>query len=185
MTAIKSDIDLVTAFAQGDLQAAGTLSERLAPKLLRFATRLLSDMAEAEDVVQETMLRLWRSAPDWREGQTHVQAWCYRVARNLCLDRLRKRRSVGLDEIADPASDAPGADETLLAAERKQGLEAALAQLPDRQRDAVVLRHIEGLSNPEIAAVLEVSVEAVESLTARGKRALAKLLMPQKEELGL
>jgi RNA polymerase sigma-70 factor (ECF subfamily) len=63
-------------------------------------------------------------------------------------------------------------------------LDAALARLPFRQRQAVVLRHIEGLANPEIADALEISVEAVESLTARGKRALAQALAGQKEALG-
>jgi RNA polymerase sigma-70 factor (ECF subfamily) len=63
-------------------------------------------------------------------------------------------------------------------------LQAALDQLPDRQRQAVILRHIEGLTNPEIAQILDVGVEAVESLTARGKRALTALLSGRKEELG-
>lgn len=63
-------------------------------------------------------------------------------------------------------------------------LEAALADLPDRQRQAVVLRHLEGMTNPEIAAIMEIGVEAVESLTARGKRALAGLLSGRKDELG-
>ncbi|MCJ8334339.1 MAG: sigma-70 family RNA polymerase sigma factor, partial [Epibacterium sp.] len=67
---------------------------------------------------------------------------------------------------------------------REQALQAALMQLPERQRRAVVLRHIEGLSNPEIAEILDVSVEAVESLTARGKRALANLLVARKAALG-
>ena len=63
-------------------------------------------------------------------------------------------------------------------------LEAALATLPDRQRQAVVLRHLEGLTNPEIATVLDIGVEAVESLTARGKRALAAALSGQRDALG-
>jgi len=72
----------------------------------------------------------------------------------------------------------------MLRADRTAALDAALARLPERQRQAVVLRHIEGLANPEIAEVLEIGVEAVESLTARGKRALAKALAGQKEALG-
>ena len=69
-------------------------------------------------------------------------------------------------------------------AARNEALRAALMTLPDRQRDAVALRHIEGKTNPEIAEILEISVEAVESLTARGKRTLAKALAGRKEELG-
>jgi RNA polymerase sigma-70 factor, ECF subfamily len=74
--------------------------------------------------------------------------------------------------------------EVMIQADRMEALEAALASLPDRQRAAVVLRHIEGLTNPEIAAMLDVGVEAVESLTARGKRRLAELLAARREDLG-
>jgi RNA polymerase sigma-70 factor (ECF subfamily) len=72
----------------------------------------------------------------------------------------------------------------LIAGERAAALDAALADLPERQRQAVVLRHLEGLSNPEIAAVMDVGVEAVESLTARGKRALTARLAGRRADLG-
>jgi RNA polymerase sigma-70 factor (ECF subfamily) len=117
-------------------------------------------------------------------GGAKPSTWLYRVTANLAVDRLRKAgRSVGLDEGAEPEDDRPGAEEQMVQAGRMQALDAALARLPERQRQAVVLRHIEGLSNPEIAEVLEISVEAVESLTARGKRALAQALAGQKEAL--
>ena len=84
----------------------------------------------------------------------------------------------------EPQDDAPGADQALLQKARADALQAALGELPDRQRQAVVLRHIEGLSNPEIAAIMEIGVEAVESLTARGKRALSDALAGRRAELG-
>lgn len=96
---------------------------------------------------------------------------------NLCTDRLRRRPAVNIDDVPEMADGAPSAEDRLTADARRTALDAALGRLPERQRVAVVLRHIEGLANPEIAAVLEVGVEAVESLIARGKRAL-------KEELG-
>jgi RNA polymerase sigma-70 factor (ECF subfamily) len=146
---------------------------------------MLGDRAEAEDVAQEAMLRLWRIAPEWRQGEAKVTTWLHRVVSNLCTDRLRRgRRTVPIDAIADPPSDAPGVEVQMTQAERAGALGAALLQLQDRQREAVVLRHIEGLSNPEIAAVMDIGVEAVESLTARGKRALAALLQGRKAELG-
>ena len=89
-----------------------------------------------------------------------------------------------IDAVPEPADDRPGAAAQMQEAARAAALEAALAQLPDRQRQAVVLRHIEGLGNPEIAEVMEISTEAVESLTARGKRALASLLAGRRDELG-
>ena len=181
-----TDDALLRAYAQGDGGAARVLTLRLAPRILGHATRLLRDRAEAEDVTQEAMLRLWRMAPDWREGEAKVSTWLFRVAGNLCTDRLRRGgRQAPLEEAGDdPADDRPGVEAGLIEADRMAALDAALAQLPDRQRQAVVLRHIEGLANPEIAQVMDIGVEAVESLTARGKRALAKALAGRREELG-
>ncbi|MGC9369233.1 MAG: RNA polymerase sigma factor [Paracoccaceae bacterium] len=180
-----SDEALLVLYANGDAEAARVLTMRLTPRALGFAARMLGgDRAEAEDVVQEAMLRLWRIAPDWRRGEAKVSTWLFRVVSNLCTDRLRKRRGVGLDEVADPPDDSPGVEAHLQEASRAQALEAALQELPERQRQAVVLRHLEGFSNPEIAAVMEISVEAVESLTAQGRRKLAKALAGRRAELG-
>ena len=183
-----SDEALMVLYANGDRQAALALTQRVTPRVLGYATRLLSgDRAEAEDVAQETMLRLWRHAPQWRQGETKVTTWAYRVATNLCIDRQRSRRrkgQVALDDAPEVADGTPQGEGRLQQAQRLSALEAALATLPDRQRQAVVLRHIEGLANPEIAAILEIGVEAVESLTARGKRALAAALSGQRDALG-
>ena len=183
-----SDEALMVRYANGDRTAAYVLTQRITPRILGYASRLLSgDRAEAEDVAQETMLRLWRIAPDWRQGEAKVATWAYRVATNLCTDRLRaghRRRPVALDdapEVADPARDVVAG---LVEANRAQALADALADLPERQRQAVVLRNIEGLANPEIAAIMGLGVEAVESLNARGKRNLAARLAGRKAELG-
>ena len=119
-------------------------------------------------MTQETMLRLWRIAPDWQADRAALGTWLYRVASNLCIDRLRRRRELGSDAVPELADDAPGP--VAPARGRATGprrCDAALAALPDRQRLAIVLRHFEDRSNPEIAEILEVSVEAVESLLAR------------------
>jgi RNA polymerase sigma factor (sigma-70 family) len=183
-----SDETLLVLYANGDRPAALALTRRITPPVMAYAARMLGgDRAEAEDVAQETMLRLWRIAPDWRQGETKVTTWAYRVATNLCIDRQRSRAGKGqvaLDAVPEPEDAAPSADGRLQQSGRMAALEAALAELPERQRQAVVLRHIEGLSNPEIAAVMEIGVEAVESLTARGKRALVALLSGQKAALG-
>jgi RNA polymerase sigma-70 factor (ECF subfamily) len=179
-----SDEALLILYANGDREAARTLSARLTPLSLRLAARMLGDLAEAEDVAQEAMLRLWKLAPDWRRGEAQPGTWLYRVTANLCTDRLRRRRSVALDGIDEPADGSPGAVARLIEADRALALQAALDQLPERQRQAVILRHLEGLANPEIAEIMEIGVEAVESLTARGKRALTALLAGRREELG-
>lgn len=178
------DAALLARYAGGDQSAARLLATRLTPRIFAHATRVLGDGAEAEDVTQEALLRLWRVAPEWRTGEAKVTTWLYRVAANLCTDRLRKRRTTALEDVAEPADPTPSAVQGLQQAARMDALQAALQTLPDRQRQAVVLRHIEGLANPEIAAILDVGVEAVESLTARGKRALKVALAGQKEALG-
>ncbi|MDF1727016.1 MAG: RNA polymerase sigma factor [Sulfitobacter sp.] len=175
---------LLARYAAGDPAAAQALAQALAPRLFGQAVRMLGDSAEAEDVTQETMLRLWRIAPDWREGEAKVRTWAYRVVANLCTDRLRKRRAVGLDEVEEPRDPALSAPAQLQARARNEALQAALLTLPERQRQATLLRHIEGLSNPEIAEIMQIGVEAVESLTARGKKGLKQALGSAKEALG-
>lgn len=188
ITSEASDEALLVLYGNGDRAAAQILTLRLTPMALRVARRMLGDWAEAEDVAQEAMMRLWRIAPEWRQGEAKVTTWLYRVVTNLATDRLRKRKGyrqgIGLEEAPEVADAAPDVETRMMDGDRAEALQAALDQLPERQRQAVVLRHIEGLSNPEIAAVLEIGVEAVESLTARGKRALAAALAGRREELG-
>ena len=179
------DDALMARFAAGDQSAARVLTARHAPRSLALARRMLRDEAEAEDVTQEAMLRVWRMAPDWRPGEAKLSTWLHRVTVNLATDRLRRRRSAPLEAAPEPVDEAPGALAELEAADRASALRRALGALPERQKRAVELRHFDELSNPEIAAALEVSVEAVESLLARGRRALAKSLAPQKRRLGL
>ena len=180
-----SDEALLLAFGRGERAAAQALTTRLTPRVLGFASRMLGgDRAEAEDVTQEAMLRLWKVAPDWRTGEAKVTTWLYRVVANLCTDRLRKRRNVDIDAIEEPADGRPHVTHRLMAEDRARALIGAMRDLPDRQKQAVTLRHIEGLGNPEIAEIMQISTEAVESLTARGKRALAQALAPRRTELG-
>ncbi|WP_084353962.1 RNA polymerase sigma factor [Primorskyibacter flagellatus] len=179
-----SDDALLVLYANGDAAAARALTTRLTPKVLGHAYRMLGDRAEAEDVAQEAMLRLWRIAAEWRQGEAKVTTWLYRVVANLCTDRLRKRRSVDIDSVPEPEDPAIGAEQGLQQVARAEALQTALDSLPERQREAVVLRHIEGLGNPEIAEIMDISPRAVESLTARGKRALAEVLAGRREELG-
>ncbi len=181
-----SDEALLVLFANGDTTVASELTRRLGPRVLGMAMRMLGNRAEAEDVTQEAMIRLWKIAPDWRQGEAQVSTWLYRVTMNLCIDAKRRTRGghVDLGAVPEPPDPAEGAAEGLQNQARTDALQAALMTLPERQRQAVVLRHIEELPNPEIAGIMEIGVEAVESLTARGKRALAKALAGRREELG-
>lgn len=176
---------LLEAFAAGDDRASLQLIERLSPRVLTQAMRLLGSRSEAEDVTQEAMLRLWRTAPTW-QARAKVSTWLYRVTANLCLDRLRARRpSVPFDGVPGEIRSAdPMIIGQLQHEARLDALRRALGKLPERQALAVSLRFIEGLGNSEIAAIMDIGVEAVESLTARGKRALSSALSSQKEALG-
>lgn len=179
------DAALLAAYAGGASAAAGLLAARLLPGALGQAYRMLGDHAEAEDVAQDAMMRLWAQAPDWRAGEAQVSTWLYRVVSNLCIDRLRRRkRNVALDAVAEPVDDTPGAAARMQETARMQALSDALAQLPERQAQAVALRHLDGRANPEIAQIMDISVRSVESLTARGKRALAGILAGRRAELG-
>lgn len=185
----QTDVDdaaLLARYARGDAGAARSLTARLVPRVHAQAFRMLGDGAEAEDVAQEAMMRLWKIAPDWRMGEAKVTTWLYRVVANLCTDRLRKRPrgNVALEAVAEPPDPAPSVEARMQADARNRALNAALADLPERQRLAVTMRHFDGASNPEIADRLGISTEAVESLTARGKRALAAALKGQAAALG-
>ena len=180
------DAELLARYAAGDRAAARILTQRLTPMVYRQALGMLGDRSEAEDVAQEAMLRLWRIAPQWDAGRAKVSTWLFRVAANLATDQLRRRKRVspGLDNVPEQEDPAPSAETQLHLAARQDALQRALQDLPERQRMAVILRHMEGLANPEIAKQLEVSVEAVESLLARGKRALKQVLAGQQDALG-
>ncbi len=179
-----TDEELLAQFAAGDQSAARALTFRHAPRLLALARRMLGDATEAEDVTQEAMLRLWRIAPTWRKEEAALGTWLYRVASNLCIDRLRRRRGRSFDDVPEMADDAPAPSSLLEARDRAAALDLALGSLPERQRLAIILRHLEERPNPEIAAILGTSVEAVESLLARGRRELATRLLPRRAELG-
>ncbi|MBI1391801.1 MAG: RNA polymerase sigma factor [Alphaproteobacteria bacterium] len=180
----ESDEALVARAGSGDRTAAGELVVRHSDRVMAICYRMLGERAAAEDAAQETFLRLWKSAATWRPTGAKFSTWLYRVASNVCLDRLRVRgREVGEDEAPELADGDPRADERLQATERAATVNEALAALPERQRLAITLRHYEGVSNIEAAEIMGVTVEAVESLLGRANRALKEALMPMKDEL--
>jgi RNA polymerase sigma-70 factor (ECF subfamily) len=183
LSTIPAEIELMRRTAAGDAAAFRTLADLHLSKVMNFAYRLLHDRAEAEDVAQETFLRLWKDAGRY-EPRARVTTWLHRIAHNLCIDRLRARQAhpttEGVDEARSP--DEPAG---LLASKQTAiAVDEALARLPDRQRAAITLVHYQGLGNAEAADVLGVGVEALESLLARGRRALRAGLVDLSEERG-
>lgn len=170
------DGELVAGIARGEARAARALVERHLTRMVALARRLLGNATEAEDVAQEVFLKVWQHAANWQPGAAKFETWMHRVALNLCYDRLRRRRETALDAVAEPVDPAPGPGAGLEQEALSRTVAAALARLPERQRAAIVLVHYQGLTNIAAAAALEISVEALESLLARGRRALRDLL---------
>ena len=170
------DEDLVRRVGQGDPAAIQAMVARKLPRMLALAQRMLGDAVEAEDVAQEAMLRAWRQAPGWAPGRAKFDTWLHRVALNLCYDRLRRRREIPTDAVPDRRDEGAAPDRGLLAADVGAAVNGALARLPDRQREAIVLCHYQELSNIEAAGLMKISIEALESLLSRGRRALRQAL---------
>lgn len=179
---------LAARSAEGDESAFGMLVDRHLPRLLALTRRMLGDEAEAEDVAQEALLRLWRHAGDYDSRKAKLSTWLYRVASNLCIDRLRGRKFSPIEDAPEQTVNA-AQDAGLQAEQLALRMDIALQGLPERQRLALVLFHYQEQTLLETAEALECSVEAVESLLARARRALKKsledewrLFMPERND---
>jgi RNA polymerase sigma-70 factor, ECF subfamily len=168
----EDETTLLARVAAGEAPAFRALVDRHLPTVLAIARRMLRDDGEAEDVAQETLLRLWRNAGSLQLGEGGVRPWLRRVASNLCIDRVRARRNVSLGEEV-PEESEPASQVTQLAErDLSTRVDAALKALPERQRLALTLFHYEGMSQVEVGEAMSISDEAVESLLARARRTL-------------
>jgi len=178
------DAEDVAKAGRGDRDAAARLVGRHAPKLLTVARRMLASQAEAEDVLQEVFLKLWTHASRWQPGRAKFETWLYRVMLNQCYDRLRRRPTQPLAAAADMADEAALPDAGLEQAALGREVGRALESLPERQKAAILLCHFQGASNIEAAEIMDLSVEVLESLLARGRRTLRLELAHLKDFLG-
>lgn len=172
---VDDDGALLEASARGDAAAFETLVARYYTPVYRVVWRMMGGQAEAEDVTQEAFMKLWQNPSQVREPKA-LKGWLMRVGSNLAIDRMRKRPHDDLEvveNIADPGQ-ATGAEFELQAAQRR--VDNAVAALPERQKLALTLVYFEGMGNIEAARTMEVTVEAVESLLGRAKRALRESL---------
>ncbi|MDF1748069.1 MAG: sigma-70 family RNA polymerase sigma factor [Alphaproteobacteria bacterium] len=182
------DGDLLSAAARGDGTAFRLLLDRYMTKVFANCYRVLGESSEAEDATQESFSRLWKvlstnasaQAPDRDAG-----GWLMRTSRNLCIDKLRRRkRWVSGDGIMDGhADEKPNAEAMHQSQDVSIRVQKALAGLPDRQRAALALVHFEGVSQGEAAETMGISVDALESLLARGRRSLRSQLLDEKQDL--
>lgn len=166
-----SELDQITRAANGDRAAQAALVNRNMPIIFRVAYRMLQDRAEAEDVTQETFLRAWKTLPTW-QPKAKFSTWACTVALNLCRDRLRKKKPVLMDEVPERIDTALRPEQALASQQTIGRIESKIAALPERQREALSLCALEGMTNIEAAEAMDVSVRALESLLARARRAL-------------
>jgi len=180
-----TDEDLILRIGEGDQTAYGMLVNRHLSLNLGYATKLLGNAAEAEEVMQEAFIRVWKHASKWDPARkTKFTTWFYRVVTNLCYDVGRKRKpQVSVDVLENIPSDDAGADNVIAVNQRSELIKKALESLPHRQSTAVMLCYFQGLSNKQAAEVMEVSLNALESYLVRGRRKLAEILGSEKDEL--
>lgn len=173
---IDPDLSVLQRIGEGDSSACRLLVDRHLSRLHALATRILGSPSDADEVCQDAFVRAWRQAPEWKAGTAKFSSWLHQVVLNLCRDRLRSRReSVPLEQIPEGAhEDTP--EQAQGNADQVTMVRRALNQLPERQREALLLCHFQGLSNIEAAATLELSVDALESLLARARRGLRSIL---------
>lgn len=162
----------ITRAKQGDTSALHYLYVRYADDVYRYVNSIVQDPHVAEDVTQSIFARMMTAIRRYEERQVPFSAWILRVARNAALDHLRSRRQVPVEDLRRPDEHDESAD-----FERSQSLREALHQLPDEQREVLILRHIGGRSPGEIAASLGKSDSAVHGLLHRGNKALRQALM--------
>src|SRR5690606_30913263 len=168
-----TDEQIMAAIAAGDRRIYADTVRQHSRAIAFYAWRMLGSQAEAEDVVQETFLRLWTQAARWQPDRAGISTWLHRVTHNLCIDHMRKDRSAVTDELDEDLEDhKTDPDEDLDMDMRQRRLQQAIAALPERQRSALILVHYQGLSNQAVAGIMDLSVDALESLLARARRTL-------------
>ena len=177
------DEDLVIRVSTGDKGAFRVLASRHGARFRALAYRFTSDMALAEDLVQEAFVKLWTHAGRFDGQRAKFTTWFHRIVVNRCLDEKRKRTLAPLPEGYDEADTAVGADVKLESDAANDRLNVALAELSERQKTAVLLSYFDGLSNQEAAEVMELNLKAYESLLVRSRANMRKVLMSEKTDL--
>lgn len=177
----EEDQQLMLLIANGNKNAFTVLATRYLNQIIQFACRYVGSRTEAEDVAQETLIRLWKHAVSWQPQGYSLRSWLYRITYNLCIDEIRKRKPVSELKYDSQAVAKEQPDSEVYGQQKDVIVKTALNELPERQRTAINLCVYQALSNQEAADTMGVTVEALESLLARGRRKLRKDLRNKTE----
>lgn len=172
-----ADEEIIGLVLAGERQQYSVLVRRYQDALFRFAAGMIADPDAAADLVQDTLVKAYSHLDRCRDpGRFRV--WLFQILRNRCLDHLRsgRRRDVPLEERPDLPAGGEGPERRLERGELRSQLEAALARLPDAQREAFLLKHVQDLSYEEMAAMLDASVGALKMRVMRARETLQDLL---------
>lgn len=177
------DDRLLERIALGEEAAFRRLVERHVDKGYALALRILRNPADAEDVVQDALVKVWTNRGTWRAGNARFSTWLYRVITNRCIDLCRRPRTSDVDDVPELPDGKTDAVSTIHIGEVNLLLERAMGKLPNQQRIALILSYHDDLSNPEIAEIMDTTISAVESLLKRGRQQLRAILMTAEAEI--
>jgi len=173
---VLTDKELMLSVAKGDMGAFEEIVRRHQRSAWNTAFRFLGDAEEAQDVVQDTFLKVLDAAPRY-QPKALFRTYLYCIIIRLCLDRVRKKRPTCTEDLPQMHDPQPSAGEMLLAKERDRAVAAALDVLPPNQRMAVILKYYEGLGYQEISQAMQITEKAVERLLARARKSLQATLL--------
>ncbi len=180
----EDELVLMSQIAKGNSDAFQTVIDEHMLPVYHFAYSILRDASTAEDITQETCVKLWNHAKNWTPNGK-IRSWLFRIAHNLCIDEIRKRKPhADIDVFADSiADDAHDATHNIHESQISKTIKDALFSLPVRQRTALMLVHYSDCSNREAADTMDISIDAIESLLSRGRKSLKEKLNNHKDKL--
>lgn len=170
------DSDILPALMRQDQNAFATLMDRHIKTLSALSAQMLGDMHQAEDITQGVFLKTWEMLPAWQTGNAKLITWMQRVATNMCLDYLRKKKPVYSDSLPEQKGSEPMQDDFLVSQEVSEKISNALEELSGRQKAALTLFYYQDLPQKQCAEIMELNVPAFESLLRRSRQALKKSL---------
>jgi RNA polymerase sigma-70 factor (ECF subfamily) len=176
--AVETDDVLMARISDGDQAAFGVFSARHYARIKSVAQRLIGNPSDAEEIVQDALMRVWRYATERHEGKAHADTWLNRIVTNLAIDRIRQRGQVlaSIDEASASIDPAPTPQSVAEAHELAQRMAEAISRLPARQREALSLCFYQELECSEAALAMHISVSAMEALLVRARRAIRRHL---------